>query len=107
MSRTYEMTIEVEDHDPERTDAVQDAACGEWPFEDWYEHPGRLSANGRSQLCGGESEESFAHRLARAVFKANGGPCAVSVHTTCLEYLPYETYSFDADDPPDPEHSTH
>ena len=102
MSRLYEVSVEVSGHDASRGARIKDAARAEWGFdEDWLDDEGLLQNGARGSLCGGETEDEFAGRLALAIFEANGGPCSVSVFTTCLEDLPFETYSFDAEDLPD------
>ncbi len=53
-----------------------------------------MRASSDGVLTGGESEEEFAERVARAVVKANGGPCEVEITATYLEDIPTETYSF-------------
>lgn len=101
MSRHYEAHVEIKDFNKKKRAAIESAAEEIWNFEnDWYlteyGEPA-LSATGQGSLCGGESEEQFSARLARAIFKANGKPCAVTVTCTCLENLPCESYSFDKD----------
>ena len=98
MSRYYHMFVKVVGVNPDRFAAVKDAASAEWSFEDWDEHNGTLTASADDKLCGGESEEEFAERLAKAIWTANGGPCEVEVSATYLEELPHEEYSFDASD---------
>jgi len=100
MSRYYEMDLCVRRAKPDRVDAIQDAAAEEWSFEDWHvveypDNPASFGSSGRDNLCGGEGEEEFAERLAKAIWKANGGYCVVEVRATYLEQVPYETYSFD------------
>jgi len=51
-----------------------------------------LRATARDNLCGGESEEEFADRLAGTIWKANGAYCEVTVYATYLESLPCETH---------------
>jgi hypothetical protein len=98
------MSVSIKKFNHKRKEDIQDAANLEWKFEDWYEFKGsgksqvELAANGQSCLCGGESEEEFAHRLAKAVMEANGGPCEVEVSATYLEDLPNETYTFGKED---------
>ena len=58
----------------------------------------KVIATAEGNLCGGENEHEFADRLARAIWKANGGYCYVAVRATNLENMPYETYSYDEDD---------
>ncbi|GAG77948.1 unnamed protein product, partial [marine sediment metagenome] len=47
---------------------------------------------------GGETEEEFSVRIAKAIWKANNGPCAIDVIATYLETAPTETYTFSVDD---------
>jgi hypothetical protein len=98
MSRFYNMRVEISGHDASKTEAIKDAATGEWEFDDWNEYEGKLSANAHSYLCGGETEKQFAERVSVAVWKVNGKFCDVAIHATCLEYLPCETYALDEDD---------
>ena len=98
MSRWYRISVEIENFRADRTTALKEAAAQEWPFEEWFEYEGKLSGSAEERLCGGESEAQFALRLAKAIWKANGGFCQVTVHAAYLEEIPYETYSFDEDD---------
>jgi hypothetical protein len=100
MSRFYEMAVTIEKFDKAKKDAIVAAACEEWEFDDddFSEHDGRLFSVGQSNLCGGESEDEFSKRLAKAIFKANGKPCEVEVRATCLEDLPSDSYTFGEDD---------
>lgn len=95
MSRMYGMYVRITGHDPDRAEAIKKAANAEWEFEEWLEYPEELSADADGKLCGGEAENEFADRLARAVMKANGKACEVEVSCTCLEELPHEIYSYD------------
>jgi hypothetical protein len=98
MSRHYEMSVEITSFQPERTDAITAAAGEEWPFDDWNEYEGKLTASAEDSLCGGESEEEFAERLSLAIWKANTGFCEVTVRATYLEELPYEEHCLGEDD---------
>jgi hypothetical protein len=104
MSRYYEMTVEVSDHDPARVPQIQVAAEKEWPFTDWWssgdgdDSAANMQASAQHSLCGGESEEQFSERLSMAIWQANGGFCRVSVDATFLENLPYQTYAPDEAD---------
>jgi len=102
MSRSYSMTVIVGRYDPEKADAIREAAGKEWNFEDWHEDPPeaqrrQLMGWGDDQLCAGEGEEEFVHRLAKAVWKANGAYCDVEVQAIYLDDLPTETYELDED----------
>jgi hypothetical protein len=98
MSRWYEMSVTIEDFDKAKRDEIEKAASEEWEFEDFGSNPDQIFSSGQSNLCGGESEDEFAKRLATAIFKANGKPCEVNVRATCLEDLPSESYSFSEGD---------
>ena len=103
MSRFYEMHLRVYGANPDRVDAIKQAAAEEWPFEDWYplvhpSDPRSFFSSGQDNLCGGENDNEFATRLARAIWEANGGYCEVEVQATYLENLPCESYSFDEDE---------
>ncbi|HOX57862.1 MAG TPA: hypothetical protein PLC99_13325 [Verrucomicrobiota bacterium] len=97
MSRAYDMAITVRGVEPRKRKQIQKAAEGEWPFDDWYlqrlEESTILTASGESSLCGGESEEDFADRVAHAVWAAHGTYCEVEVAATYLEEMPYETHT--------------
>ena len=95
MSRYYKMSVTIKGFQPERMDAIKAAAEEEWPFDDWYEYEGSLTASAESNLGGGTTEEEFTERLSLAVWKANGDYCEVSVNATYLEELPYETHCLD------------
>ena len=98
MSRAYNMGIEISGHDTDKTMAIKDAANGEWEFDDWDQHDGKLIAYADGHLGGGETEEQFAERLTKTAWRANGKFCYVSIVATYLEDFPYEKYSFDEDD---------
>ena len=100
MSRYYEMTVYIKGFVPKRADAIIEAAQQEWDFdrEDFDRFAvgttnKTLYCTGRSSLCGGESEKEFTLRLAKEIWRANGGYCGVTVKATFLEELPYEEYS--------------
>jgi hypothetical protein len=92
MSRYYEMRIEVEGYDPQRLEVIKEAMKQEWDFDEADEWAGTITAYGKDSLCGGESEEEFSHRIAAAIWTANGGKCEVEVRATYLEELPYSEY---------------
>ena len=99
MSRYFSMFVTISGINSDRTEAVQQAAEGEWPFDgNWYESDSVLTSGGDGQLCGGESDDEFAQRLAQAIWVANGGFCQVDVQSTYLDDLPCETFGFDQSD---------
>jgi hypothetical protein len=103
MSRNYSMTVIVGSYDPEKADAIREAAGEKWNFEDWHEDPPeaqrrQLIGWGDDQLCAGVTEEEFLDRLGEAIWKTNGGYCDVEIQSIYLDDLPYETYELDEDD---------
>ena len=105
MSRFYEMTVTLRGVRPGRLEVVKAAALEEWDFDGaWFElvdddmNPAGVQSSGRGSLCGGESEDEFALRLAKAIWKANGEFCQVEVTAIYLEELPFERYCFSEDD---------
>ena len=98
MSRYYSMSVTITGADLDRFDPIMAAASAEWGFDDWYSQKGVLTASGDAQLFGGETEEQFAERLTKAIWRANGGPCRVEVTATYLDELPCESYSLGAGD---------
>lgn len=102
MSRQYKINLIVERFDKSKTKAIIKAAKNEWPFEKPFavrDEP-YLAYSAEDSLGGGESEEEFSARLARAVFEANGKPCKVLIEAMCLEYVPFSEYIFDEENPP-------
>ena len=98
MSRLYNMDLTVTEFDPSKAEKIMDAANKEWDFGDditFNEDTNIIAGSSDGSLGGGETEEKFANRLAKAIFKANKAPCKVSVQATYMENLPYETYVFD------------
>jgi hypothetical protein len=97
MSRAYEMTVTIAGFKPRLKDKIIDACNEEWTFEDdWFDSNGEITSYGESSLCGGESEDEFAKRLCKAIWKANRGGCRVEVRATYMENLPTEEYTFTA-----------
>ena len=98
MSRNYSMTVIVSEPKSDKTAAIQQAAAGQWDFDDWHESDGQMFGYGEGRLGGGESEEEFADRLAKAIWNANGGFCEIELRTTYLDDLPYVDYCLGEDD---------
>lgn len=94
MSRSYDMAIEIAGIKKEKKEAVKAAVEKEWNVEIFHFDGRNAFASGQGSLCGGESEEEFSQRMAKAVWKANGRYCEVTVKATYLDELPYETYFF-------------
>ena len=92
MSRFFRMEVAISDHVPQNIAAMQKAAEEEWPFEDWRECAGEWVSDGESNLCGGETDDEFAERLSKAVWRANGAFCKVAVRAFFLEELPVEDH---------------
>lgn len=103
MSRYYHMSVEIRNYIVLMEDEIRDACANEWSgFEDFMDSStptgNYLQSDGREFMCGGETEEEFAHRLTQAIWKANGAFCDVTVQATCLEDMPCEEYNLDEDD---------
>ena len=94
MSRYYGMSVAIKGSTPSKQEKIIEAASSEWVFEDfnWLAEPKILMGQGNEFLYGGESEEEFADRLAKAIWKANGKYCEVIVTATNLENPPTEQY---------------
>ncbi len=100
MSRYYLMSVEVRKPNPARLRDIEIAAKQEWPFEEWTwsENQKLMNSYAESSLSGGESEDEFADRLTKAIWKANGRYCPVLVYATCLDDLPINHYELKKDD---------
>jgi len=102
MSRSYEMVIDITGFkkSQEKTiaqTAVMAAALSDHEWDAYVENCIRVT--GQTSLCGGESEEEYAAKVAKAVWKANDGRfCQVCVKATYLEELPFDEYTFDRQD---------
>ena len=90
------MALTVTNFKAKKAEKIIRTAHNEWDFDDLEhnEDEGRIFGCDDGNLCGGETEDQFAKRMAKAIFKANGAPCKVEVVMTCLEDLPCETYTF-------------
>jgi len=92
------MTATIEGCNPTYEDEIVEAfkqefgTCGEDP-DVFSLLPTYMQITARGNLCGGESEEEFADRLAAAIWRANScAYCKVEVRATFLEDVPYETH---------------
>jgi hypothetical protein len=99
------MNIIIGKFDPSKEDLIKEASHREWNVgnNDWYstcltDGEEGVECCSEGVLCGGETEEEFAERLSKAVWRANGGYCVVNVVAVCLEYLPGEEYQLDEDE---------
>ena len=100
MSRAYNMELTVTDFNIKRAVEIMDAANKEWCFGDdltLNEDSETIQGSADGSLRGGETDDQFAGRLCKAIFKANKAPCKVSIQATYLEDLPCETYEFSKD----------
>jgi len=98
MTRYYNMAVMINGIDPARSDEIARAANQEWDFGFWDTRGDFMMGSADDHLCGGESEEQFAERLAKVIWRANGGPCRIEVAATYLEELPREEYTFGEED---------
>lgn len=108
MNRAYSMYVTVSwkpkpgENIKETAQEIGDAMRKQWPFDDQFcycDEDGivELSDSADGNLCGGESEEEFADRLAKAVWEVAAG-VKIEVNATCLEDIPYDTYTFNEED---------
>jgi len=92
------MQVKISNYDKSKIEAIKKAACAEWPFNNpdsfTVSGDGTVEASAEGNLCGGETEQNFARKLAKAISKANGKTCNVAVTATYLEDLSSETYEF-------------
>ena len=100
MSRSYAMHIEITGSDPAKQSQIEEVLREHWSIDYFAADNASplLVAEGESSLCGGESEEEFADRIAGAVWKVNGSYCEVMVTATYLDELPYEVHTRDESD---------
>ena len=99
MTRQYSMCINIEKFKEDKFEEIAIAIEKEWNIEGTFgDEKTKHSFHGDSSLTGGETEDEFAKRVAKAIWRANGGACDVTVHATYLEDLPCETYCFDTAD---------
>ena len=98
MSRAYEMTVTVTEHNFKRKPAIITACKKEWDFEPHKTIKGEIYLSGESCLCGGETEDEFAQRLSGAIWNANRGFCRISLQATYLEDPPSELHEPDEND---------
>lgn len=99
------MMIQVMDFKKSRLSRIEKACLAEWDFDSEAfsvevdsKSIRTLTGKGIGSLCGGESEEEFADRLAIAIWKANGSYCEIEVQALYLEDLPYEQHIREEDD---------
>ena len=93
MSRHYRMNITIRDYNKEKIPDITDAVEEIWEeAETKYQDENELFYGAEGWLCGGEGEEEFTRRLAKAVFEANGAPCDVEVGAVYLDDLPCEIH---------------
>ncbi len=108
MSRYYQMQVKILEPVPDRIPAIQRAAELEWDFEEWFDtdslrimptdYRRTISSEAYGNLCGGETPDEFAQRLARAIWVANGGYCEVRVYAMDLDNIPTDDCSLNEDD---------
>lgn len=108
MSRLYGIDIAISKFNKEKIDEIEEAAGEEWSgLNDDWSNPNTLktpdpepslSSYSEGYFCSGEDEEEFINRITKAVWKANGGFCIISISATCLEDLPFNSYELDKDD---------
>jgi hypothetical protein len=89
------MTVTIKGYKALRLGRIQHACRDEWEFDDFIVVEYGVEATGRSQLCGGETEEEFVDRLTGAIWMANGAFCTVEVTAIYLEEQPTTQHALD------------
>jgi len=96
MSAYYEVDIEVTNfkkgNQKKIVKAINEGA--DWDKNHQYVADEGINIVRTLTLYGGTGEEEFAEEIRDKVFTANGESCDIEVKMTCLEDLPYNTYSF-------------
>jgi len=69
MIRSYRMTVSIQSFDPRKSNIIKRAAEEEWVFFfNWHECQRKhLFSTSEGYLSGGETEDAFAKRLAKAI----------------------------------------
>lgn len=104
MSRNYEMNVQIILFNKFSLRKVITALSNEWFMfireDDFVEHNGgyRLCYSEEGRLCGGESEEEFAERIACAIWDACECFVPVVISATYLDDLPSEHHELDMAD---------
>jgi hypothetical protein len=95
MSRSYEMGVTITGFNKSKLQKIKKACLAEWDFEEDElsvqvdeKKKRTLTGKGVGFLCGGEVEEEFSDRLAKAIWKANGRYCGVEVQAVFLDATP-------------------
>ena len=103
MSRSYRESVDVSNYEHKNREDIIDAIEAIFEVEDIYGREGppgtSITFSMEESLSGGESEDEWAAKAARAVIKANDNkPCTIQVQMTYMEELPTETYNFYQDE---------
>jgi len=101
MSTLYEVGVTIRGYAKDREDEIHDALMKEgldtenaWSMEDPKEGPTEYGLSSEVTMGGLYAPSDCAKDIAKAVVEANGAPCEVEVTVTCLENLPYDTFTF-------------
>ncbi len=102
MSRFYGVEVSISAFNPEREQAIIEAANGLWPFEEFEPlegDDGVITGRAKDYLYAGEGTDEFAERFAKAIWETNDGCCRVEMEMAYLEAEPpTEDFTFDEDD---------
>jgi hypothetical protein len=99
MSRSYNMNIQAVARSTEDASLVVKAVCEETRLDE-DDFSIDIAADGHYvayasedlDLYGGRSEEDFVEDVLNAIYKSVSEYVDVTIHMTCLEDVPYETY---------------
>jgi hypothetical protein len=96
------IAIDTEPHTltEEQWNTIEEAVKSEWDIDSSYAYKvsNIREYYGNGTLAGGETEEDFTSRVARAVWKAHGAYVGITVSATDIENAPCEEYIRTTDD---------
>jgi len=93
MSTAYELRMTVSGYDPNKLDAIHEAADEVWDFEpnDWPDDGKgqEFTVKGTSNIRTAASIDDAVEELTHAIWEANGAFCAVHVESLNLDAVPW------------------
>jgi len=102
MSRAYQIQVEVRRANLNRLAAINERCAAERFVDELTVDDGDnnsvMIGNAIGNLFAGETEEEFANELTRAIWKANGAFCDVTVRLLHLDDLPFNVIELGEDD---------
>ena len=90
------LTLNVYDFDPERGDAVVNAALAYWKFVSWDGSDDCMRGIGEDFVDANVTDRQIADELAAAIWQANGAYCRITVAVVRLDDPP--AFEFERED---------